>query len=307
MIEQQRGQVRYLQFGHYLQFPELIHASFTRLGGHSKGPYWGLNVSVSRGDDFETVIRNRLLALKALHIETYPCATVWMVHGAGVAILNADTWDDWNIDWPHRSYQIDQHELVWTIKPRRKADAIITKQRGVALAISSADCIPLMFYDSVEGVIGMAHAGWRGTARGIAAATVDAMVEQFGSLPRNIYVGVGPSIGPCCFEVSEDIQRLYMGHAQFEDMPTDARYRKLVRESAKFAVKRMVDRSSLRLDLWETNRNQLLIAGVLPEHIELSQACTSCEKARFFSHRGEHGKAGRFASILALHSSGTVA
>ncbi len=307
MIEQQQGQMRYVQFGHYLQFSELIHGSFTRLGGHSKAPYWGLNVSLSCGDDFETVIRNRLLALKALHIETYRCATVWMVHGAGVAILDRDTWDDWNIDWPHRSYQVDQHKLVWTIKPRRKADAIITRQRGVALAMSSADCIPLMFYDPVQGVIGMAHAGWRGTARGIAAATVDAMVEQFGSLPRNIYVGIGPSIGPCCYEVTDDIQRLYMGQAQFEDMPTDVKYRKLVRESAIFAVKRMADRSSLYLDLWETNHNQLLMAGVLPDHIELSEACTSCEKERFFSHRGEHGKTGRFPSILALHSCGTIA
>lgn len=307
MIEQQQGEVRYVQFGHYLQFSELKHGSFTRLGGHSRAPYWGLNVSVSCGDDFETVIRNRLLALKALHIETYPCATMWMVHGAGVAILDTDSWDDWSIDGPHRSYKVDQHELVWTMKPRRKADAIITKRRGVALAMSSADCIPLMFYDPVVGAIGVAHAGWRGTARGIAAATVDAMAEQFASLPRNIYVGIGPSIGPCCYEVTEDIQRLYMGQAQFDDMPTDVRYRKLVRESAIFAVKRLADRSSLHLDLWETNRNQLLMAGVIPEHIELSEACTSCEKERFFSHRGEHGKAGRFPSILALPGCGTIA
>src|SRR5258708_40102710 len=86
-------------------------------------------------------------------------------------------------DWAHRSYQVDRHELIWTTKPRRKADAIITRQRGVALTMSSADCVPLMFYDPVEGVIGMAHAGWRGTARGIAAATIDAMREQFGSRP----------------------------------------------------------------------------------------------------------------------------
>jgi YfiH family protein len=306
LIEQQQGEVRYVQFGHYLQFSELIHGSFTRLGGHSKAPYWGLNVSVSCGDDFENVIRNRLLALKALHVETYPCATMWMIHGANVAILDTDIWDDWSIDWPHRSYQVDQHELVWTMRPRRKADAIITRQPGVALAMSSADCIPLMFYDPVERAIGMAHAGWRGTARGIAAATVDAMVDQFGSLARNLYVGIGPSIGPCCYEVTEDIQSLYVGQSQFDDMPTDVRYRKLVRESAIFAVKRRADHSSLRLDLWETNRNQLLMAGVLPEHIELSESCTSCEKERFFSHRGENGKAGRFPSILALHSCGTI-
>jgi purine-nucleoside/S-methyl-5'-thioadenosine phosphorylase / adenosine deaminase len=246
------------------------------------------------------VIRNRLLALQALDIETYPCATVWMIHSAEVATLGVDTWDDWHTDWPHRSYQVDQRELIWTTKPRRKADAIITNQRGMALAMSFADCMPLMFYDPIERVIGMAHAGWRGTARGIAAATIDAMGEQFGSLPHNIYAGSGPSIGPCCYEVTEEVRRLFIGQQEFDLIPTDLRYRNLVRESAVFVVKRLPDCNSLRLDLWETIRNQLLMAGVLPEHIELSEICTNCEKERFFSHRGEHGKAGRFPSILAL-------
>jgi copper oxidase (laccase) domain-containing protein len=103
LIEQQHGKVRYVQFGHLLQFPDLIHASFTRLGGYSKTPFWGLNVSYSIGDDFDNVIRNRLLALKALQIQTYLCATLWMVHGAEVATLGVETWDDWRTDWPHRS------------------------------------------------------------------------------------------------------------------------------------------------------------------------------------------------------------
>src|SRR5260370_870319 len=276
-----------MQFRHFLQFPDLIHASFTRLGGYSKTPYRGLNVSYSSGDDFDNVIRNRLLALTALQIQTYPCATVWMVHGAEVATLGVETWDDWRTDWPdwpHRSYHIDQHELIWTTKPRRKADALITRQRGVALTMSSADCIPLMFDGPVACVIGMAHAGWRGTARGIAAATIDAMSEQFGSLPRNIYAGIGPSIGSCCYEVTDDVRHLFMGQLHFDPMPTRVKYRKLVQDSAVFALKQQSDRRSLRLDLWETNRNQLLIAGVLPEHIESSHIFTSCEKDRFFSH-----------------------
>ena len=302
MIEQQHGNVCYVQFGHLLQFPDLIHASFTRLGGYSKTPFWGLNVSYTSGDDFDNVIRNRMLALKALQIQTYPCATLWMVHGAEVVTLDVDTWDDWRTDWPHRSYRVDQHELIWTTKPRRKADALITKHSGVALAMSSADCAPLMFYDPVEGVIGIAHAGWRGTARGIAAATIDAMSEQFGSHPNNIRAGIGPSIGPCCYEVTEELRGYFMGQQELDPISADVSYRKLIRESAVFAVKRMPDRDSLRLNLWETNRNQLLMAGVLPEHIESSEICTSCEKKRFFSHRGELGKAGRFPSILALRN-----
>ena len=300
MIEQQQGNARYMQFNHFRQFPDLIHASFTRLGGYSKTPYRGLNVSYSSGDDFDNVIRNRLLVLKALQIQTYPCATLWMVHGADVVTLGAEPWDDWRTDWPHRSYHIDQQELIWTTKPRRKADALITKHCGVALAMSSADCVPLMFYDPVERVLGLAHAGWRGTARGIAAITIDAMGEQFGSSPNNIHAGIGPSIGPCCYEVSEEVRCYFIGQKEFDFDPTNARYRKLIRESAILTVKRIQGRDSLRLDLWETNRNQLLMAGVLPEHIEASEICTSCDTEHFFSHRGEYGKAGRFPSILAL-------
>jgi YfiH family protein len=303
LIEQQHGNTCYMQFSHFLQFPDLIHASFTRLGGYSKTPYQGLNVSYSNGDDFDNVIRNRLLALAALHIQTYPCATLWMVHGAEVATLGVGTWDDWRTDWPYRSYFIDQHELIWTTKPRRKADALITRHCGVALAMSSADCVPLMCYDPVERVIGLVHAGWRGTARGIAAITLQAMSEQFGSEPKNIRAGIGPSIGPCCYEVSEDVRCYFMGQQEFDPDPTGVSYRKLIRESAVFTIKRMQSRDSLRLDLWETNRNQLLMAGVLSEHIESSEICTSCKNEHFFSHRGEHGKAGRFPSILALRHS----
>ncbi|GAC1565761.1 MAG: peptidoglycan editing factor PgeF [Ktedonobacteraceae bacterium] len=300
MIEQEQGSALYVQFAHFRQFPELAHGSFTRHGGFSTSPHTGMNVSVSNDDSFENVLRNRLSALQCLGIEGYPCATAWMVHSGDVLALDGEDWDDWRADWPHRSYTIDGRELIWTTRPRRKADAIITKRRGVALAMSSADCAPLMFYDPLQGAIGIAHAGWRGTARGIGAATVNAMREHFGSQPEHIYAGIGPSIGACCYEVSEHVRSLFMGEQQFECLPTAERYRNLVRDSAVFTVLDRGERSSLRLNLWETNRNQLRLAGVLPEHIEVSGICTGCQKEHFYSYRAEHGKTGRFPSLLAL-------
>jgi YfiH family protein len=313
LIEQHCIRAHYVQFALFQQFPELAHGIFTRNGGVSTFPFQGLNVSVSSGDTFENVLRNRYLALQSLHIEEYPCATAWMIHSADVLTFDGEDWDDWRTDWPYRSYSVDGQELIWTTRPRRKADAIITKQRGVALAMSSADCIPMMFYDPVQQVIGIAHVGWRGAARGLAAATMNAMREQFGCQPEHTYAGIGPSIGPCCNEVSEEVQRLFMGEQQFEVMPTDERYRNLVRESAVFTVEDairgrdksrpyMQNGSSLHLNVWETNCKQLLMAGLLPEHIELSGICTRCEKERFYSYRGEHGKTGRFPSILALRA-----
>jgi copper oxidase (laccase) domain-containing protein len=100
--------------------------------------------------------------------------------------------------------------------------------------------------------------------------------------------------------VTEDVRRLFQGEREFETLPTGERYRNLVRGSAVFKVVELVGHRSLRLDLWESNRNQLLLAGLRPEHIEVSGICTSCQKEHFYSYRAEHGKTGRFPSILAL-------
>jgi YfiH family protein len=310
VIEQRHNDLCYVQFNHLFQFPEIAHGVFTRLGGYSQEPYRSLNISLSSGDSLDNVMHNRLLTLQTLQLEAYPCATLWLVHGADVATLDMDdAWEDWRFDWPYRSYCIGQQEITWTFKPRRKADAIITRQRGVTLALPIGDCPPILFYDPVQGVLGMAHAGWRGTARGVAAATIATMSEQFGCLPRDIYAGIGPSIGPCCYEVSAEVQHLFQGETQFGEMPTAEKYCNLVRESAVFVRQQRSNSRAdgmhklLYLDLWQTNRNQLLMAGLSAEHIELPEICTCCNTDRFFSHRGEYGKTGRFPAILALRNS----
>jgi YfiH family protein len=296
-----------MQFAQYEQFPELIHGIFTRQGGYSEAPFATLNVSLSSGQErFADAVRNRFHVLQSLDIAHYPCATMWMVHSARVLTLDGENWPDWSADWPHAVYELTNlgypagTRLQWTFKPRTQADAVVTRRRGVALAISTADCVPLLFYDPVTEAIGVAHAGWRGTARGIALATIDAMHTQFGSRPADIHAGVGPSIGPCCYEVSEEVRELFLGQRSFEELPTDARYRQPVAEAAVFEQVALPTHTSLRLNLWETNRQQLLLAGLLPEHIELPDVCTSCQHTRFFSHRAEQGRTGRFPAILAL-------
>lgn len=307
MIENRSGDACYMQFGQYGQFPELVHGIFTRAGGYSQPPYHSLNVSLSSGGErYEDAVRNRFQVLQSLDIAGYTCATMWMIHSARVLNLDEQDWPDWRKDWPHHAYELAElgypagTRLHWTFKPRTQGDALITRQRGVALAMSTADCVSLLFYDPVMSAIGVAHAGWRGTARGIAAATVAAMQEQFGSRPADIHAGVGPSIGPCCYEVSEEVRELFLGQREFEDIPTEASLRELIASSAVFETLHLPARVSLRLNLWETNRNQLLLAGLTPEHIELPDICTSCEKDRFFSHRAEAGRTGRFPAILAL-------
>lgn len=297
LIERQQAEVRYLQFNHYLQFPDMLHAVFMRHGGCSAAPYHFLNTSTSiygSGDSIDTVIHNRQIVLNALDMQGFPCATLWQVHGADIAVL--ENLENWRTDWAYPSY----YRQSWKPQEIHKADALITKQRGVSLVLSFADCVPVLLYDAVQQVIGLAHGGWRGTARGIAAATVDGMKLRFGCRPRDIYVGVGPSIGPCCYEVSEAVRQLFLGQVEFEHAPPQAQYRDLVREAAAFSLLSLSDKDSLRLDLEETNRRQLLMAGILPEHLETAHICTSCSVEHFFSHRRERAKTGRFPVIIAL-------
>ena len=296
MIEQHYENACYLQFHHYQQFPKVIHGIFTRKGGYSKGIYSGLNTlgALKSGEHIDAVIGNRQLAMQALGILDYPCVTLLNVHGAEVAI--PDIRGNWRTDWAYHSF----HQQPWTPESVHRADTFITNEPGVALVLSFADCTPILLYDPLEHVLGLAHGGWRGTARGIVLATVEAMAEHFGSRSANIYAGIGPAIGSCCYEITESVYQLFTGQLQFDDVPTREAYREPVCESLVCSRLQLSDRESLRLDLPETNRNQLLLAGLLPEHIEVASICTGCNTDRFFSHRREHGKTGRFPVIVAL-------
>lgn len=298
MIEHQYNQLRYLQFNHYQQFPELIHGIFTRQGGSSQAPYASLNTSTSlkgeHKDSVDNVTHNRQLVLQALGLTEYPCVTLWQIHSADVATLSPDA--EWRTDWAYASY----YYHTWTPETIHKADAIITRQRGIAIALSFADCTPITLYDPVAGVIGIAHGGWRGTARGVVLATIDAMCQQFGCQVDDIHAGIGPTIGPCCYEVSNAVQDLFMGRQEFDEMPTAARYRDLVHESATFSSVQLPDKESLRLDLRATNRKQLLMAGLQPQHIEDAGICTACHTDLFYSHRKENSMTGRFPVVMAL-------
>lgn len=294
MIVPQQESVQYLQFDHYQQFPELIHGIFTRAGGYSESPYASLNTS-KLGDTIENVARNRQRALETLNIMTYPGVTLWQVHGADVITL--DLREEWRTDWAHRSY----YEPGWTPQSIRKGDALISQERGTAMAFSFADCVPITLYDPVQHVIGIAHGGWRGTARGIVMATVEAMRAHFSSLAQNIYAGIGPAIGACCYEISQEVHDLFTGKRIFSEQPTREDYQSKVSEAAVFSTQQLADKTSLRIDLQATNRNQLITAGVQLAHIEVMTICTGCNTDLFFSHRKEQGKTGRFAVIMALN------
>jgi YfiH family protein len=147
-------------------------------------------------------------------------------------------------------------------------DGMVTDDPTVALGVIVADCVPLLLYDARLHALGLLHAGWRGTVAGIAVAGVRAMTAAFGTRPEDIVAGIGPSIGPCCYEVGDEVASAW----------TDAG----VAGGSAALVRRD---TSYHFDLWTANRRMLLAAGVRRDRIEDSGVCVRCMHERFFSHR----------------------
>ncbi|MGE0362373.1 MAG: peptidoglycan editing factor PgeF [Vicinamibacterales bacterium] len=167
---------------------------------------------------------------------------------------------------------------------RPEADALITRVPGAALAVVTADCVPVLLADPVSGAVGAVHAGWRGTAANIAGAAVAAMADRWGVPPARLTAAIGPSIGACCYEVGDELEGAFVaaGH--------DAR--------ALAAWFRRDDRGRLRLDLWTANRDLLVAAGLRPEQVHVAGLCTKTHLQWFESYRAEGPNAGRMAAII---------
>lgn len=272
-----QGRIEPVPGGEAVRFPMLerpgVTALFTtRHGGN--GVFNGLNWSYMVGDQPESVAANRRLSLGWLAepaAGAEPLAVVGSLeHGNRVLAIGP-------AEAAAYGQGVEQQPVPF-------ADGLITREVGVALAVTCADCVPVYLYDPVQRAIGLCHAGWRGTVAGAASATVQAMADHYGSAPAELLAVVGPSIGPCCFEVDAavaDPLRARYGHhpGLLTDGPAPGKW---------------------QADLWEANRADLLQAGLRAEHIAVAGLCTSCRTDLFFSHRAQRGKTGRQAALLML-------
>ncbi|HET6439891.1 MAG TPA: peptidoglycan editing factor PgeF [Anaeromyxobacter sp.] len=227
------------------------HGFTTRLGGVSSPPFATLNLGRTVGDDEARVAENwrRLEAATGLRF-----ARVRQVHGARVVLLRAPG------------------------GPSEEADGIVCDAVGVAACVSVADCVPVLLADPSSGAVAAVHAGWRGTLARAAARGVQALERLSGAPPARLLAAIGPSIGPCCYEVSADLAARFAG----EIGP-------VVRGGG----------PAPRLDLWDCNRRVLLEAGIAPEHLDVLSRCTSCDEGSFFSHRRDRGRTGRQIAFIA--------
>lgn len=243
-----------------------LSAGFTsRRGGVSREPYHSLNLGLHVGDVQEHVVENRRRLAHTLELPFEAFTFAEQVHGSEVAIVTARE---------RGRGRTDMGDAL------PGADGMITAESGICLAAMYADCVPLYFVDPVRKVIALAHAGWKGTAQNIAASTIHQMIEVYGCVPESILAAIGPSIGPCCYEVDEYV----IGNFADGQPVTEP----------------SVNEGRFMLNLQEMNRRLMIKAGIMSTNIEVTKLCTSCQTARFFSYRAEGGKTGRMMAWMAL-------
>ena len=250
-----------LLFADTLRAAGIPHAFTTRQGGASTGPFASLNLGRGVPDDPAAVRANRQAVLQALALDPHRHVEADQVHGAAVAVVGAG---DAGTSIPD-------------------VDGLAAIEPGTVLAVHAADCATMLLADPRTGAVAAVHAGWRGTAAGIAMEAVRSLTDRFGSRAHDLLVAVGPSIGPCHYEVDEPV-RERLGRWGWWD-----------------AVATPNPRGRWQLDLREANRRQLVDVGVRPEHVEILDLCTYHHPDLFYSHRRDR-ITGRMAAVIAPRS-----
>ncbi|RGY02306.1 peptidoglycan editing factor PgeF [Blautia sp. OF03-15BH] len=261
--------VPYFTFPAFDELPGIIHGFSSRLGGVSEGFLSSMNLSFSRGDEPERVRENFRRIAESIGFSEKDLVFSMQTHTANVRRVGREDCGR-GLERPVGYCDVD---------------GLVTNEPGVVLATFYADCVPLFFVDPVHHCIGLSHSGWRGTVGKIGKATVEAMAKEFGSEPGDLLAAVGPSICQECYEVSEEVIGLFRENFAEELWPK-LFYRK--------------DNGHYQLNLWEANRLIFQEAGILPQHITVTDICTACNPELLFSHRASGGKRGNLAGFLEI-------
>lgn len=229
------------------------HFFSTRRGGISKGAYNSLNLGLYTSDDEDNIIENYRRIMVESNMNVKNITYLHQVHG-------------------------DKFYLVEYVNYRQisgcDGDAIITSEKGIPIGVMTADCIPVILLDPKKGWAAAVHAGWKGTSLGIASKVVDYMKVELGCNEGDIIAAVGPGIGPCCFEVGDEVASKF----SFVSEKNGRKY----------------------VDLWRENETQLRNSGISCENMDISQVCTQCNNDKLFSFRGEKGNTGRMGAFIEL-------
>ena len=253
------GRVSLYQSDVLSQFKSLVHGFTTREGGVSTGEYASLSLSPRRGDALECVHKNEEILCESLGLDVRRLSSTRQEHTDNIEVIGKENigigiYRDWG----------------------KGVDAVITQEKNVPILCYSADCVPIVMYASDIEAIAAIHSGWKGTAMKIAEKTLQQLIK-LGANPGNIYAAIGPCIGKCCYEVSEDVALKF-----------DCEYYSAV------------GNEKYMLDLGAVNFSLIRNCGVRKENISLSGICTKCNNELFFSHRGQGGTSGTLGGIICM-------
>ena len=268
MHQEKRGNLLFLTFPHLAHHQELLQAVSTRHGGLSSGSYSSLNLGFHVGDSHDAVKRNHELVSQSLQFDLSSLISCQQVHHNSIALID-------------KSYQRKNCFLPAHALP--ETDGLISDVPGLTLMTRYADCVPLFFYSPAGRTVALAHAGWKGTLGHIGPKVVELLSGELKCQRHDIRVSLGPSIGPCCYEVSSTMAaRAARELVGGEEYSSESGGNKLV------------------FNLWQANRQELLHAGIREENLYCADLCTSCNVDRFFSYRKERGVTGRFGAFIGL-------
>ncbi len=259
----------------YLIFPGLektgmvIQGFSTRLGGVSTGDCGSMNFSAHLDSDPANVKENIRRFVTAIGADPEKLVMSRQTHTTNVRVV---TEKDLGKGY---SRPIDYTDV----------DGLVTDVPGAVLLTSYADCVPLYFVDPVHGVIGLSHSGWRGTVARMGKVTLEVMAREYGTRPEDVHAAIGPSICQDCYEVSSDVVDA------FREAFDPRWYESMFRPGAP---------GKYQLNLQNINAIILKEAGVLPEHLEVTDLCTCCNAGLLHSHRATGGRRGGLGAFLAL-------
>lgn len=257
-----------LAFPCFSEIPWLRHGFSTRKGGVSEGIYASMNLSFSVGDDPEKVRENYHRIGKALGMEDTRMVLSAQDHHTEIRTVT----------------EADCGKGVYRDRDYESVDGLITNTPEIPLVTHYADCVPLFFVDPKKRVIGLAHAGWRGTVARIGEKMVRRFEAEFGSDPKDLIAAIGPSIGPCSFEVDAPVAEAFLALSDLEPK----------------GFVRPMENGKYMVDLWETNRRIMCAAGIPAEQITVTDLCTMCHPDVFFSHRATGGKRGGMGAFMMM-------
>ena len=259
MIAQVKNNIKLLQFNNLTEHEDIVHFSSTRIGGKSICKLESLNLGYTVNDNPKNVTQNLESLAKSMGFDRNQMVSPKQTHSKNIGIVNST-----NDIFPD-------------------TDALITNKPGICIFIRTADCVPILLYDPTNKALAAIHSGWKSTIQEISKHTIELMQNEFGTNPKDIVAGIGPSIGPEVYEVGPEVAEVFQKHFEVNHIVT------AIENSDKYL-----------LNLWKVNKQILMESGILENKIEVAEMCTYSTPELFYSARRDGVKTGRLASGIML-------